>query len=143
MTKCLQWLPEKTRLCLILGATRFFEGAEKERHQKLNDAIKEFATTHPRIKYIEIDNCASDASDFEGGINHFSSRVYYRIAQEIIRVVKDATGDSLSSYSSRIIAWDNMIQVVRSRIRHIAKKDSATYKILKQAYNKVYKNRSK
>ena len=39
LEKCLAWLPEETSLCLILGATKLFDGQEpvKERHRRLNE----------------------------------------------------------------------------------------------------------
>ena len=142
LTNCLQWLPEKTHLCLILGATRYFEGEERERHQKLNDAIKDFATTHPRIKYIEIDDCVSDASDFDGGINHFSSRVYYRISQEIIRTVQLVTGAKMESYSSNIVLLDNITLKIRKAVKRLFRSDSDIYGKMKRVYNWLYKQRN-
>ena len=143
LTKCLLWLPDKTHLCLILGPTLFYNGAEEEklRHRRLNDAVKEFAANHPRIKYIEIDRCLSDASDFDGGLNHFSSRVYYKIAQEIIRTTIEVTGADIKSYSSRIVVLDSIIVRLRRFIKRITKQDSRTYVFMKRTYDKVYKQR--
>ncbi len=143
LQNCLNWLPEDTHLCLILGATRLFDGQEdvKERHLRLNQAIKAFAQDHPRIKYIDIDNCVHDPSDFAGEINHFSSRVYYEIAQRIIGVIQSVTGKELKSYSSKMVVVDNLTLKVRKVLKKAISPDSAIYRWFKDVFNKIYKNR--
>ena len=143
LQKCLDWLPEKTHLCLILGTTKMYDVEDdvQQRHRKLNDAIKSFAVYHPRIKYVEIDDCIHDSSDFEGGINHFSSRVYYEIAQRIISTIQSITGIKINAYSSWIIIIDNLVLRIRTAIKSIFKQDSSIYSFMKKAYNKIYKQR--
>ena len=143
LQNCLSWLPEDTHLCLILGATRLFDGQEdvKERHRLLNQAIKAFSQDHPRIKYIDIDDCINDPSDFAGEINHFSSRVYYEIAQRIIEVIQSVTGKELKSYSSKMVMLDNLTLKVRKMLKKVISPDSAIYRKFKDIYNRIYKNR--
>lgn len=143
LQNCLAWLPEDTSLCLILGATQLFDGQEevKERHRRLNEAIKAFASNHPRIRYIEIDDCLNDSSDFAGEINHFSSRVYYEIAQRMIAVIRSVTGKRIESYSSEMVLVDNLILKVRKVLKKLISQDSAVYQKFKAVYNKMYKNR--
>ena len=143
LQKCLDWLPKETSLCLILGATKLFDGQEnvKERHRQLNDAIKAFSLTHPRIKYIDIDDCVNDPSDFAGEINHFSSRVYFEIAQKIIAVIQSVTGKKLDSYSSKMVMVDNLTLKVRKVLKSILNPDSSAYKKFKAVFNRIYKKR--
>jgi FkbH-like protein len=143
LQNCLNWLPEDTHLCLILGATRLFDGQEdvKARHLRLNQAVKAFSQDHPRIKYIDIDDCVNDPSDFAGEINHFSSRVYYEIAQRIIGVIQSVTGKELKSYSSKMVVVDNLTLKVRKVLKKAISPDSAIYRWFKDVYNKIYKNR--
>ena len=143
LQKCLNWLPEETSLCLILGATKLFDGQEdvKQRHLLLNTAVKAFAQNHPRIKYVEIDDCINDPSDFAGEINHFSSRVYYEIAQKIIAVIQSVTGKKLESYSSKMVLVDNLTLRVRKVLKKLISPESAVYRKFKDVYNKIYKNR--
>lgn len=143
LQKCLDWLPKETSLCLILGATKLFDGQEnvKERHRQLNDAIKAFSLTHPRIKYIDIDDCVNDPSDFAGEINHFSSRIYFEIAQRIIAVIQSVTGKKLDSYSLKMVLVDNLTLTVRKILKRILSPDSSAYKKFKAVFNKVYKKR--
>ena len=142
LQNCLNWLPEETSLCLILGATKLYGSQEdvKERHQLLNTAVKAFAENHPRIKFVEIDDCISDPSDFAGEINHFSSRVYYEIAQRIIKVIQSVTGTKLESYSSKMVVVDNLTLKVRKMLKRLLSQDSAIYRKFKDVYNKIYKN---
>lgn len=143
LQKCLEWLPEKTHLCLILGTTKMYDSEDdvQQRHKSLNDAVKSFANNHPRIRYIEIDDCIHDSSDFEGGINHFSSKVYYEIAQRIIAVIQSVTGKEVESYSSRMILLDNLTLKVRNTLKGLLNKDSALYSASKRVYDKIYKHR--
>lgn len=143
LQKCLNWLPEETSLCLILGATKLFDGQEdvKQRHLLLNTAVKAFAQNHPRITYVEIDDCINDPSDFAGEINHFSSRVYYEIAQKIIAVIQSVTGKKLESYSSKMVLVDNLTLRVRKVLKKLISPESAVYRKFKDVYNKIYKNR--
>ena len=143
LEKCLAWLPEETSLCLILGATKLFDGQEpvKERHRRLNEAIKIFASDHPRIKFIEIDDCVNVPSDFAGEINHFSSRVYYEIAQRMIGVIRSVTGKEMDSYSSGMVLVDNLTLRVRKLLKKVLRPDSAGYRAFKSVYDKIYKKR--
>ena len=143
LQNCLEWLPEETTLCLILGATRLFDGqdAVKEMHLLLNNAIKAFAQDHPRIKYIDIDDCIDDPSDFAGEINHFSSKVYYEIAQKIIGVIQSVTGKELKSYSSTMVLVDNLTLKVRRMLKRLISPESGIYRMFKDVYDKIYKKR--
>ena len=143
LQKCLDWLPEETSLCLILGATKVFDGQEdvKERHRLLNTAVKAFAQDHPRIKYVEIDDCINDPSDFAGEINHYSSKVYFEIAQRIIGVIQSVTGTKLDSYSSKMVVVDNLTLKIRKMLKKMVSQDSVIYRKLKDVYNRIYKNR--
>lgn len=143
LRNCLAWLPEDTSLCLILGATKLFEGQEevKERHRRLNEAIKAFSLDHPRIRYIEIDDCLNDPSDFAGEINHYSSRVYYEIAQRMIEVIRSVTGKEMDSYSSGMVWVDNLTLRVRKLLKKMLRPDSSGYRALKSVYDKIYKKR--
>lgn len=140
---CMQWLPKKTAICLILGATKIYEGAEgeKAKHKKLNDAIKAYAKSNHRISYIDIDDIVKDSSDFEGGINHYSTRVYYEIAQAMIKTIEKITGKQMQSYSSRMIVIDRFLLGIRKVVKRVLKPNGKLYAWLKEIYNKAYKQR--
>ena len=143
LRKCLSWLPEKTTLCLILGATAIFEGDEKtkRKHKALNDAVKELAMSQDRIRYIEIDDCVKDGTDFVDGINHFSTRVYYELARKIVEVIELKTGYKADPFSSRMIIVDDLILKLRKGIKKIVSPNNLFYNRMRVFYNKVYKQR--
>ena len=141
---CEQWLPPKTHLCLILGATKVFEGDEKtkQKHRALNDAVLAFADSHPRVQYIEIDEFIHGTDDFAGGINHFSTRVYYELARAMIRVIEQDTGMNVKSYSSGTIVFDSLLLKVRKSLKRILHPNGKAYKAMKKVYDKIYKKRN-
>ncbi len=143
LEKCMQWLPQKTHLCLILGATKIYEGDEEARlaHQRLNEAVKGFSKDHERVRFLEIDDCAHDKSDFAGDINHFSTRVYYELAQQMIIVIRSVTGHDIESYSSTMAHFDHVLLKIRKGVKRVFKPEGRMYGALKKVYNKVYKER--
>ncbi len=143
MEKCMQWLPEKSHLCLILGATTIYDGDKDARlsHQQLNEAVKAYAQDHSRVCYVEIDDCVHDKSDFAGGINHFSTRVYYELAQKMIGVIHTVTGKDIQSYSSSMVRFDDAVLKVRGGLKRWVKPNGRLYGFFKKVYNKVYKER--
>lgn len=145
LQKCLDWLPKETYLCLILGTTRMCNSQDnvQQKHKELNDAVKSFAINHPRVKYIEIDNCIHDSSDFEGGINHFSTRVYYEIAQHIISLIQSLTGKKIGSFSSTMVYFDSLTLKARNCLKSVIKQETALYGVLKGIYDRIYKHRQR
>ena len=143
LQNCLDWLPKETSLCLVLGATKGFDGQDdvKQRHLEINEAVKAFAQNHPQVKFIEIDDCIKGPSDFEGEINHFSSRVYYEIAQRLIAVIQSVTGKKMDSYSSKMVLMDSLTLKVRKVLKKALSQDSAIYRGFKSVYDRIYKKR--
>lgn len=143
LDKCLKWLPDRTVLCLILGATRCIDSRNMVgiRHANLNTAIKDFAKSQPRIRYIEVDDFIDDASDYLDGINHFSAKVYYGIAQAIAQTIRDTTGRSVTLRQRSTARFDTLILKLRKRLASCLKPGSAIYKPLKTIYDRIYKKR--
>lgn len=141
---CLEWLPKETRLCLLLGAARSIDGADviKLRRSALNSAVMDFAKSHTRISYIEIDRFIHDPSDFIDGFNHFSARVYYEISQAIAREIRELTGAEVKSYSPAIVRFDSMVLRTRKRLTSFLKPGSVLYAPLKKLYDCLYKHRT-
>lgn len=144
LQRCLKWLPSQTHLCLILGATDGIEETNviRFRHEKLNGAVKEFAKSHPRISYIEVDDFIKDASDYLDGINHFSARVYYELAQAIAETIRKATGKEVVTHSSGTVAFDSVMMKMRKCLSSVVSPNSSLYKPMKKVYDRFYKKRS-
>ena len=133
---CLSWLPNKTTICVILGAT-YGNGDEANRHKALNDAIKSLAVIEPRIRFIDVDEFAKNASDFTDGINHYQTRVYFEIAQAMIRIAADVTGTQLKSYGASKARRDKMLVKMRNVIKKHLNNDSGFFKMLQKVYRKI------
>ncbi|MBP5398199.1 MAG: HAD-IIIC family phosphatase [Bacteroidales bacterium] len=98
-------LPEKTKLCLILGATKYHEDEVKVRlHRELNEAIKSYSASHPRVRYVELDACVMGRGDYTNQINHFRREVYYRMSQEIVKVLSGEGVVGLKN-AAKVFAW--------------------------------------
>lgn len=127
LQKCLEWLSEHTKLCLILGATKSVADNDivKLRHEKLNSAIKVFAESQPRISYIEVDDFITDTSDYTDGINHFSARVYYELAQAIAETIRKAIGKEVVTRSSGTVAFDRVMMKMRKCLSLVVSPNSS------------------
>ena len=130
---CLKWLPAKTTLCIILGAT-FGNSEDALRHKALNEAVKKLSIIEPRIKYIDVDEFAHGASDFTDGLNHYQTRVYYEIAQAMIHITGEKTGKQITGYGRYKIAINAILSKVKKIVRIIVRQDTRVYKWLKHTY---------
>lgn len=130
---CLGWLPKKTTLCVILGAT--YGGSEQAlRHKALNDAVKALANDAPRIKYIDVDEFAKSDADFTDGLNHYQTRVYFEIAQAMIRIAGEVTGTKIEGYGASKARRDKVLVQMRNGIKKHLNKESGLFKMLQKIY---------
>ena len=95
----------------------------------------------PRIKCVEIDKCLCDKSDLTDDICHFSTRTYYEIAQEMVRIIALATGKQMQTYSTKIIQIDGLILKIRTVIKKVVSPQGWLYGKMKYIYTRIYKNR--
>ena len=133
---CLSWFPPKTVLCIILGAT-YGNSEEARRHRALNEAVKKLSAQEKRIKYIDVDEFAKNASDFTDGLNHYQTRVYYEIAQAIIRIAGEVTGTQLSGYSTSKAVRDKVLIRVRNIIKKYLNSNGRLFKMLQRIYRRM------
>jgi hypothetical protein len=133
---CLSWLPKQTTLCIILGATLPLSGYEAtaQRHALINGVVKDLATHNNRLRYIEVDEFISSEKDITDHINHYQTRVYFEIAQAMIRVIKDVTGQDVTSIGRQIIWFDNLIKTCKTLIKRIITPNNKSYHMLKRVY---------
>lgn len=79
----------------ILGSETEYEGDNAEfanhaqRHKHVNELIREFASDKPRIKLVNITDYITSQEDFEDSINHFSRRVYYDLATQVVASINN------------------------------------------------------
>lgn len=136
LKQTLNWLPERTTLCIILGATYPLPGEEAHSayHRGINKAVKELAANTPRLKFIEMDNIASKPDDFCGNINHFSSRVYYSLASAMVDIMEISSGIAVHRASRSKVAFITVLNVIRGFMKKHLSKESRTYHALKKVY---------
>ncbi len=91
-------LKSETCLILILGSeidtAKMLNGYEGvcEQHIILNKHIREFAKQYNNIDIVEITDLIESDDDYTECINHFTRRVYAKIAKQIIDIVNLRTG---------------------------------------------------
>ena len=130
---CLKWLPAKTTLCIILGAT-YGNSEDALRHKVLNEAVMALAITEPRIKYIDVDEFAKNDADFTDGLNHYQARVYFEIAQAMIRITGDVTGRQIAGYGRYKTMINAALLKGKRVVRKYIKPNTRVYQWLKQVY---------
>lgn len=137
LTDCLNWLPKKTTLCIILGVSNALKGFEDTalRHQSINSVVKEVAKENSRLRYIDVDQFVISEEDITDGINHYQTRVYYEIAQEMICVIKDVTGNSsVRSVDAKMVRFDQWIKRIKRVLTKHLHPNGLIYKLLKKVY---------
>lgn len=115
---------ERTNICLILGSEIAYNNERESTyydradfHKKFNDAIKDYAATQHRIKYINLTQYIKSQADFTNNINHFTPNVYFNFSKDILRIIKEQgeSIDVLSSNYKRYI-YKRYIQPIRAKI---------------------------
>lgn len=144
LDKVLQWLPKKTTLCIILGTTYPHNGQEEwaQSHRIINDAVKSFASTHPRLCYIDLDDIIKSENDFtDGSLTHYSARVYFEIAEKMLQIVKDCTGKQVSGINHNIVVLDSIVLRITRRFNNIFSPKGKLYRFLKPIYFRITRGR--
>ena len=137
--KIMDYLHPETTLCLILGAEYPLDMPQNEysEHILLNDAVRQYAKLDNRLKYIDIGNIATKREDFTDSINHFTTRVYYGIAQEILKIVNEKGKFTFKNYSSLFIYFDSFTNKIKQQIKKVFNSNSFIYNKLRKLYLKI------
>lgn len=84
------------KLILLLGSEKPFEGETKPSyidrhifHEELNNKIKAWAADKSDVILIEINQYITSQKDYVDTINHFQKRVYYHIAQDLLKILSN------------------------------------------------------
>ncbi len=100
----------------------------------LNEAVKALAKEEKRIKVVEIDHCVSGLQDFTDGLNHFTARVYYNIAQEMIRVINQVKPGKVKSSGKGILVYHKVLESIRYMLSRILNPHGGLYAVLRRIY---------
>lgn len=134
---------EKTKgahLALILGSEIPYlkntqESYEKRElfHKEFNAAIKEYAFKEKRLHLIEITQFITSQSCFTNNINHYTSEVYYNIAQSIIQIAEQLSGVSIKGKNRGLLYLDK----AKIYLRNFISSDTYVYKLLQRLYQRI------
>lgn len=141
---CLEWLPKKTTLCIILGATLPLERFKKTTasHSAINNVVKELARDNKRLQYIDVDEFVKSEKDITDSINHYQARVYYEIAQVMIRVINSKGKTQVLSANKANVWLISITKQIRPIIKNVLSPDSRIYHWLQKIYFKVTNRKS-
>ena len=109
----LRHLPNnQTRICLILGATKYAKDEKlAHQHKVINEAIKELASQNERIDYIDVDAAIQGVSDYTDHLDHYQAKVYYYIAQEMARIA--SKGKVIKMISAKYVWLDTQLNKLK------------------------------
>ncbi len=119
-----QTISPKTNLILVLGSEVPYYGkvkpSYKDRHifhKMLNNKIRNWSAGKSNVHLIEIGNYITSQNDYADTINHFSKRVYYKIAQDILTILNN----DKTSYKVKNKGY-LYLQVLKAKIKGLLKK---------------------
>lgn len=143
LVDCLNWLPQQTTLCIILGATlpidKYHQTAVS--HHAINNVVKELAKNDNRLRYIDVDEFVKSEKDITDSINHYQTRVYYEIAKAMIEVIHDIGKSETVSVDKTIVWLIGMIKKFKPTIKKRLSRDSIIYQWLQKIYFRVTKRK--
>lgn len=114
-------LPEDTLLVVMLGAELPFEGNEFEayidrekKHKEYNDAVRTFAEGKENVDVLDVNKYITGQESYYQNINHFIPKVYYEMAQDMIDLINDWTGQEIAS--------NNKFMEIKARTKQTVRK---------------------
>lgn len=121
------------KLILLLGSERAFEGDTNPSftnrhifHRILNNKIKTWAADKPDVYLIEIGKYIQSQRDYTDTINHFQKRIYYHVAQDLLKVINN-NQSQLQLKSKEFLFWESAKANLKTFL-----KNSVVYRIFKR-----------
>ena len=122
-----QALGRQTKLILLLGSERAFEGPAEPSyenrhlfHKILNEKLRKWAQGKSNVYLIEIGQYIKSQKDYNDTINHFQKKVYYHMAQDILRIINGDRGTYKTKsrfYLYAVTARKKLGRLVRKMLR--------------------------
>ena len=106
-------LPKETLMIIMLGSETQFEQNEfaaykdrEKKHKEYNDVAREFSKDKNNTTVLDVNNYITGQESFYKNINHFIPKVYYEMAQDMIKLINDWTGQRVAktSFILKIVA---------------------------------------
>lgn len=92
-------ITENTLLVIMLGSEVPFENNHfeaymdrHELHKKYNDAVRLYAKDKENVKVLDVNKYITGQDCFYKHINHFTPKVYYEMAQDMVKLINDWIG---------------------------------------------------
>lgn len=141
---CLDKLPKSTTLCIILGSTLSLPHTQTiaMRHKQINEVVMKIAVANHRLRYIRVDDFIKSERDITDNINHYQTRIYYEIAQEMLRVIKDVTGQQVARMNKGYIVFDAFLKKMKPVVKSIFSYSPKLLYISRQVYWKLTRRKS-
>lgn len=112
------------------------------RHAAINNVVKELASINKRLRFIDVDEFVKSEKDITDSINHYQTRVYYEIAQAMIRVINEVSNIRVSSANKTNLWLINILKKIRPVIKNIISPESRIYQWLQQIYFRATRRKS-
>ena len=110
-------IPTRCKLVLLLGSERPFPKACEQsydnrhiEHQKMNDLIREWGRGKENVFLLSYDTYITSDSDFIDTINHFTKKVYYGVAKDIIAILNDVKDNQFAIKGKHILLASSLRQ---------------------------------
>ena len=115
-------LPKETLLVIMLGSETQFEQNEfvaykdrEKKHKEYNDVARDFSKDKENTSVLDVNNYITGQESFYKNINHFIPKVYYEMAQDMIKLINDWTGQRVAKTSFVL----KLIADTKQRIRKL------------------------
>ena len=99
-------LNKECLLVIMLGGELYYEKntfeAYKDRHifhKQVNDLIRNWAKETDNVKLLDVNKYLTDQSCFYDHFNHYIKPVYYKLAEEMVQIVNEVTGNHIRETS--------------------------------------------
>ncbi len=126
LQKIWEYIDEKSILVLLLGSEREYTGktipsyvGRHTEHQRINSAIREWSKDKENVKLICFDQYIHSENDFIDTINHFTKRVYYDLAKDLVELLHNYSASDIEIKGKKTLYYSTIKQIGREMKRRI------------------------
>jgi FkbH-like protein len=130
-------LEPSQELVLMLGVELEYKGElepayidRSAHHKKMNAIIRKFAEKHDNVSIIDYNNYVKEQNDFREHYNHYTKIVYYKMAQDVVKIINSYKPNSAQSISFNQVKKDRFIEVTKDYVKK-------TFPVLVNLRNKI------
>ena len=77
-------------------------------HKAINDSLHAAFDSREDIRFLDVNQYIKSQADYFDNINHYSKIVYYKLAQELIAIIREETPADLNTKSKRTALVQNL-----------------------------------